>query len=178
MCIRDSAQRDTSFTGECRDNKQSPARSIPSSSDHNQDAVSPLPTEIDATGSTSHEEETTLKQDFDLLSNCSPTKKNQHCSDVATYRQVKDCDEHQAANQGSQVSPASSLLEFAGTPERLLVSKAYISNTQNDLGSMNEAMQVDESSALRLANGSIKQDCTACPNGLQQSQTCNIETEL
>ena len=80
-----NAQRDTFFTGECRDNKQSPARSIPSSSDHNQDAVSPLPTEIDATGSTSREEETTLKQDFDLLSNCSPTKKNQLCSDVATY---------------------------------------------------------------------------------------------
>ena len=171
-----NAQRDTSFTGECRDNKQSPARSIPSSSDHNQDAVSPLPTEIDATGSTSHEEETTLKQDFDLLSNCSPTKKNQHCSDVATYLQVKDCDEHQAANQGSQVSPASSLLEFAGTPERQSVSKAYISNTQNDLCSVNEAMQVDESSALLFANRNIKQDCTACPKGLQQSQTCNTET--
>ena len=171
-----NAQRDTSFAGECRDNKQSPARSIPSSSDHNQDAVSPPPTEIDATGSTSHEEETTLKQNFDLLSDCSLTRKNQLCSEIATYLQVKDCDEHRAANQGSQVSPASSLLEFAGTPERLLVSKAYISNTQNDLGSVNEAMQVDESSALRLANGSIKQDCTVCPNGLQQSQTCNTET--
>ena len=171
-----NAQRDTSFAGECRDNKQSPTRSIPSSSDHNQDAVSPPPTEIDATGSTSHEEETTLKQNFDLLSDCSLTKKNQLCSEIATYLQVKDCDEHRAANQGSQVSPASSLLEFAGTPERLLVSKAYISNTQNDLGSVNEAMQVDESSALRLANGSIKQDCTVCPNGLQQSQTCNTET--
>ena len=171
-----NAQRDTFFTGECRDNKQSPARSIPSSSDHNQDAVSPLPTEIDATGSTSREEETTLKQDFDLLSNCSPTKKNQLCSDVATYLQVEDCDEHQAANQGSQVSPASSLLEFAGTPERLSLSKAFISNTQNDFCSVNEAMQVDESSALRSANRNIKQDCTACPKGLQQSQTCNTET--
>ena len=171
-----NAQRDTAFAGECRDNKQSPTRSIPSSSDHNQDAVSPLPTEIDATGSTSHEEETTLKQSLDLLSDCSLTKKNQLCSEIATYLQVKDCDEHRDANQGSQVSPASSLLEFAGTPERLLVSKAYISNTQNDLNSVNEAMQVDESSALRLANGSIKQDCTACPNGLQQSQTCNTES--
>ena len=171
-----NAQRDTSLTGECHDNKQSPARSIPSSSDHNQDAVSPLPTEIDATGSTSHEEESTLKQDFDLWSNCTPTKKNQLCSDVATYLHVKDCDEHQAANQGSQVSPASSLLEFAGTPERLSVSKAYISNTQNDLCSVNEAMQVDEGSALRFANGNIKQDCTACPKGLQQSQACNTET--
>ena len=37
-------------------------------------------------------------------------------------------------------------------------------------------MQVDESSALRLANGSTKQVCTVCPNGLQQSQTCNTET--
>ena len=117
-----------------------------------------------------------MKQDFDLLSNCSPTKKNQLCSDVATYLQVKDCDEHQAANQGSQVSPASSLLEFAGTPEQQSVSQAYISNTQNDLCSVNEAMQVDESSALLFANRNIKQDCTACPKGLQQSQTCNTET--
>ena len=173
---RTNAQRDTFFTGECRDNKQSPARSIPSSSDHNQDAVSPLPTEIDATGSTSREEETTLKQDFDLLSDHCPTKKNQLCSDVATSPQIKDCGEHQAANQGSQVSPESSLLEFAGAPERLSVSKVCISNTQNDFCSVNEAMQVDESFALRSANRNIKHDCTACPNDLQQSQTCNAET--
>ena len=172
---RTNAQRDTIFTGECRDNKQSPARSIPSSSDHNQDAVSPLPTEIDATGSTSREEETTLKQDLDLLSDHSPTKKNQFCSDVATSPQIKDCGEHQAANQGGQVSPESSLLEFAGAPERLSVSKVCISNTQNDFCSVNEAMQVDESFALRSSNRNIKHDCTVCPNDLQQSQTCNAE---
>ena len=171
-----NAQRDTSFAGVCRDNKQSPTRSIPSSSDHNQDAVSPLPTEIDATGSTSHEEETTLKQNLDLLSDCSLTRKNRLCSEIATYLQVKDSDEHRDTNQGSQVSPASSLPEFAGTPEQLFVSKTYISNTQNDLNSVNEAMQVDESSALSFANGSIKQACTVCPNGLLQSQTCNTET--
>ena len=119
-----NAQRDTSFAGECRDNKQSPTRSIPSSSDHNQDAVSPLPTEIDATGSTSHEEETTLKQNLDLLSDCSLTKKNLLCSEIATYLQVKDCDEHRDANQGSQVSPASSLLEFAGTPEQTVCKQS------------------------------------------------------
>ena len=180
-----NAQRDTSFAGVCRGNKQSPTRSIPSSSDHNQDAVtsdhnqdavSPLPTEIDATGSTSHEEETTLKQNLDFLSDCSLTRKNLLCSEIATYLQVKDCDEHRDTNQGNQVSPASSLPEFAGTPEQLFVSKTYISNTQNDLNSVNEAMQVDESSALSFANGSIKQVCTVCPNGLQQSQTCNTET--
>ena len=98
---RTNVQRDTIFTGESRDNKQSPARSIPSSSDHNQDAVSPPPTEIDATASTSREEETTLKQDFDLLSDHSPTKKNQCDNDVATSPQIKDCGEHQAANQGA-----------------------------------------------------------------------------
>ena len=36
-------------------------------------------------------------------------------------------------------------------------------------------MQVDESSALSIANGSMKQVCTVCPSGLQQSQTCNAE---
>ena len=171
-----NAQRDASFAGVCRDNKQSPTRSIPSSSDHNQDAVSPLPTEIDATVSTSHEEETTLKQNLDLLSDCSLTRKNLLCSEIATYLQVKDSNEHRDANQESQVSPASSLPEFAGTPEQLFVSKTYISNTQNDLNSVNEAMQVDESSALSSANGNIKQVCTVCPNGLQQSQTGNTET--
>ena len=172
---RTNAQRDTFFTGESRDNKQSPARSTPSSSDHNQDAVSPPPTEIDATVSTSREEETTLKQDFDLLSDHSPTKKNQCCNDVATFPQIKDCGEHQAANQGGQVSPESSLLEFAGAPERLSVSKVCISNTQNDFCSVNEAMQVDESFALRSSDRNTKHDCTACPNDLQQSQACNAE---
>ena len=78
-------------------------------------------------------------------------------------------------NQGGQVSPESSLLEFAGAPERLSVSKVCISNTQNDFCSVNEAMQVDESFALRSSNRNIKHDCTACPNDLQQSQTCNAE---
>ena len=150
-----NAQIDTTFTGECRDNKQSPARSIPSSSDHNQDAVSPLLTEIDATGSISHEEEITPKQDFDPL--------------------LKDCDEHQAANQGSQVSPASPLREISGTPERHLVSKAYIPNIQYDPYSVNQAMQVDESSALRFAHRNVKQDCTDYPKGVQQSQSYSTE---
>ena len=91
-----------------------------------------------------------MKQNLDLLSDCSLTRKNLLCSEIATYLQVKDSDEHRDTNQESQVSPASSLPEFAGTPEQLFVSKTYISNTQNDLNSVNEAMQVDESSALSL----------------------------
>ena len=48
--VDQSAKGDIHSSVEVRDNKQSPARSVPSSSDHNQDAVSPLPTKIDATG--------------------------------------------------------------------------------------------------------------------------------
>ena len=173
-----NAQRDASFTGVCRDNKQSPTRSTPSSSDHNQDAVSPLPTEIDATGSTFHEEEMTLKQNLDLLSDCSLTRKNLLCSEIATHLRVKDSDEHRDTNQESQFSPASPLPEFAVIPGQSFVSKTYITNTQNDPDDLNagkEAMQVDESSVLNIANGSVKQVCTVCPSGLQQSQTCNTE---
>ena len=173
-----NAQRDASFTGVCRDNKQSPTRSIPSSSDHNQDAVSPLPTEIDATGSTSHEEEMTLKQNLDFLSICSLTRKNLLCSEIATHLRVKDSHEHRDTNQESQVSPASSLPEFAVTPGQSFVNKTYITNTLNDpddLKAGKEAMQVDESSVLNIANGSVKQVCTVCPSGLQQSQTSNTE---
>ena len=173
---RTNAQRDTSFTGEGRDNKQSPARSIPSSSDHNQDAVSPLPTEIDATGSTSREEEPTPKQDFDLLSYHSPTKKDQLCSDVTTSPLTKGRGEHQAANQESHVNPEPSLLELAGAPEQLSVSKVCMSNTQNDSCAVNETMQVDESFALHSANRNIKLDCITGPDDLQQSQTYNAET--
>ena len=151
-----NAQIDTTFTGECRDNKQSPARSIPSSSDHNQDAVSPLLTEIDATGSTSHEEEITPKQDSDPL--------------------FKDCDEHQAANQGSQVSPVSPLRQTSGTPAYHLASKAYIPNIQYDPYSTNQAMQVDESSASRFAHRDVKQDCADYPKGVQQSQSYSTES--
>ena len=151
-----NAQIDTTFTGECRDNKQSPARSIPSSSDHNQDAVSPLLTEIDATGSTSHEEEITPKQDSDPL--------------------FKDCDEHQAANQGSQVSPASPLRQISGTPACHLAGKAYIPNIQYDPYSVNQAMQVDESSALRFAHRDVKQDCADYPKGVQQFQSYSTES--
>ena len=151
-----NAQIDTTFTGECRDNKQSPARSIPSSSDHNQDAVSPLLTEIDATGSTSHEEEITPKQDSDPL--------------------FKDCDKHQAANQGSQVSPVSPLRQTSGTPAYHLASKAYIPNIQYDPYSTNQAMQVDESSASRFAHRDVKQDCADYPKGVQQSQSYSTES--
>ena len=151
-----NAQIDTTFTGECRDNKQSPARSIPSSSDHNQDAVSPLLTEIDVTGSTSHEEEITPKQDSGPL--------------------FKDCDEHQAANQESQVNPASPLRQTVGTPAYNLASKAYIPNIQYDPYSVSQAMQVDESSASCFAHRDAKQDCADYPKGEQQFQSNSTES--
>ena len=151
-----NAQIDTTFTGECRDNKQSPARSIPSSSDHNQDAVSPLQTEIDATGSISNEEEITPEQNSDSL--------------------FKDGDAHQAANRGSQVSPASPLRQKSGTPACQLASKAYVPNIQCDPFSVNQSMQVDEGSALRFAHREVKQDGAKHPKGVQQSQSYSTES--
>ena len=61
-----NAKKDFPFTVEVADDKQSPTRSIPSSSDHNQDAVSPLPTELDATGTTSQEDGSSPKNMADL----------------------------------------------------------------------------------------------------------------
>ena len=61
-----SAKKDVPFTVAAADDKQSPTRSIPSSSDHNQDAVSPLPTELDATGTTSQEDGSSPKNMADL----------------------------------------------------------------------------------------------------------------
>ena len=49
-------RKDFPFTVEVADDKQSPTRSAPSSSNHNQDAVSPLPTELDVTGTISQED--------------------------------------------------------------------------------------------------------------------------
>ena len=151
-----NAQIDTTFTGECRDNKQSPARSIPSSSDHNQDAVSPLQTEIDATGSISNEEGMTPEQNSDSL--------------------FKDDDGHQAANRGSQVSPASPLRQKSGTPACQLASEAYVPNIQCDPSPANQSMQVDEGSALRFAHSEVKQDGAEYPKGVQQSQSYSTES--
>ena len=87
----------------------------------------------------------------------------------------KECDEHQAANQGSQVSPASPLRVISGTPERQLVSKAYIPNIQYDPHPVNQAMQVDESATLRFAHRNVKQDCADYSEGMQQSHSCSTE---
>ena len=173
-----NAQRDTPFTGEGSDNKRSPARSIPSSSDHNQDAVSPLPTDIDATGFTSRKEELSPKQDFDFLSYHSPTKKDQFCSDVTTSLLTKGLSEHQAANEENHVNPEFPLPEPAGTPEHLSANKVSTINTQNGSCAVNETMQVDEGFALHPASKNIKLDRITCSDELQQPQTFNAETHL
>ena len=61
-----NAKKDFPFTVEVADDKQSPTRSAPSSSDHNQDAVSPLPTELDVTGTISQEDSISPKNMADL----------------------------------------------------------------------------------------------------------------
>ena len=86
-----SAKKDAPFTVEAADGKQSPTRSIPSSSDHNQDAVSPLPTELDATGTTSQEDGSSLKNMTDLS------------SEVSKAMQVDESDDLHAAGKDAKV---------------------------------------------------------------------------
>ena len=140
--IDQSAKRDAPFTVEASDNKQSPTRSIPSSSDHNQDAVSPLPTEIDATGTTSQEDGNSPKHTIEPLSCHSPVAKELSRGNSVISLLKNGTGECQATGQESYANPDFLLQEPNSVLEHVPLSKEYTFGAQDASCEVNKTMQV------------------------------------
>ena len=99
-----NAKKDFSLTVEVADDKHSPTRSVPSSSDHNQDAVSPLPTELDVTGTISQEENISPKNMANLSGEVNKAMQVDESNDLRTASEDANFD-RPATTDNSQRSP-------------------------------------------------------------------------
>ena len=167
-----------SLSVEGRDNKQSPTRSIPSSSDHNQDAISPLPTEIDTTGTTSQEDGNSPKQIIESLSYRSPTAKDLSRGNSIISLLKNGLGECQATGQESYANPDFPLQEPNSVLEQVPLSKECTFDTQDVSCEVNETMQVDESVGLHAAGEDARLDLITNFDDLQQSPTSNTGASL
>ena len=153
--VDQSAKRDNTSSLQAHDNKQSPARSAPSSSDRNQDAVSPLPTEVDATGSTSQDDGNSPQYANELSSLCHSTfADNLSKVNSAAFLQKSGFGEGRERSKEEHTNPDILLHEHNCNQDLQLSSKEHTIGKQDTSIELNEKMQVDEG-AVSHATGQV-----------------------
>ena len=174
-----SAKGDNHFTVEVCDSKQSPTRSVPSSSDHNQDAVSPLPTEIDATGTTSQEDGSSPKHTIEPLSpHHSPVAKDVSQGNSAISLLKDALGKSQVTSQENHANPELFLQEPNFVQVPVTPDKECTFDTQNTLTELNVKMQVDESGGSHAADKDASTVFTCNLENLHRSLTTNTGASL
>ena len=162
-----NAQRAIYVSPKVHDNKQSPARSAPSSSDHNQDATSPLPTEIDATGSTSQVSVESPKYADEPLSPCklTPDGEESKVNSAALPQESGACD-CRGKRIDDNEEPDTLSHELSGYQNSLLTSKEHASIRQDPLSGQSDEMQVDAGATTSVeSNGRHKDSITSLGEG-------------
>ena len=174
-----SAKRSTHSTVEVYDNKQSPSRSLPSSSDDNQDAVSPLPTEIDATGTTSQEDGNSPKYTIEPSSpHRSPTANSVSQGNSAISLLKHGLGESQVTSKENHANAEQFLQEPNCVQGSVLLNKEHTFGTQDTLSELNGNMQVDESVRLHATDQDASTVPTTNLESSHQSLTSNIGASI
>ena len=175
--VDQSAKRNSHSSLQVHDNKQHPARSAPSSSDHNQDAVSPLPTEVDATGSTSQDDGNSPKYANELSSPCHSTFVDDLSkANSAVFLQKSGVGEGQVRSKEEHTNPDILPRELNYNQELLLSSKECTIGKQFASIELNEKMQVDEGAISHATDKTTHTDSTtSLLNSHQPVLTSNTE---